>query len=403
MEGLSESFYRNAYALNKFLTMPAWRKPLLKTAYELLGGPVLMADYAHRIVGEYHEGEIKSERWNQLLSVDDYPMEWIDRTFHESLAALKANKMIHTHIYGVKNWTGMVTRNGVCYGFFSVNEERKELDGDGQELFGLILDIIALRVSETDETALREPFYGPLLRDIVEGKITDRTELEKRMHTRNWTLSPYYAVVAVGTPPRSGYVPPGSYVTKRLTELSRQIIVFEYKSLMFALVEAPSLNYLEAVFELVYAQINSLKLRAGVSETFGGLLDLRQFIRQAATALEYCEQSGVSVNFYEDNKLEDFLAEITEKLPCEHFYHGAYTALAEYDRKNNSALSNTLYHYLLLDKSVTKCGKALHMHKNTVALHIEKIKDITDNNLLDPSDTLHMLLTFELARYQSPG
>jgi DNA-binding PucR family transcriptional regulator len=55
----------------------------------------------------------------------------------------------------------------------------------------------------------------------------------------------------------------------------------------------------------------------------------------------------------------------------------------------------------MADKSVTKCGKVLNMHKNTVSAHIEKIRDITDNNLFDPSDTFHMLLSFELMRYSA--
>jgi hypothetical protein len=331
--------------LSQYLTGPVWREPILKTAYELLGNPVLVTDYAHRIIGEYHEGEIKLGIWNQLISNMDssYPVEWINEAFHKSLDALKTNKVIHTPDYGVDCWAGMVVRNDVCYGFVGVLEQNQKIDADGEELIGLICDIIALRVSETDETALREPFYGPLLRDIITGKITDPQELERRMNTRKWKLSPYYTVIGIEIP-ASDYTPPDSYVSKRLTELSKQIIVFEYRDQVFALVEAPSLNYMEAVCELIYAQVNSLKLRAGVSETFGSLLSLPQYIRQAVKALAIGEKAGVPIRFYDEHKLEDFYAEITEKLPCEYFYHSAVAALAEYDRKNNSALSNTLYH-----------------------------------------------------------
>ena len=399
MTNLTAGFYKDAYALSQYMTLPVWKQPLLKKAFEIFGkNPVILVDCSHKVIGEYHEGDISYHRWNKILETSIFPYEWIDAVFHRTIALLtRKNIAIQSRDYGASTWLGSIIRNNICYGFLSVLEERRPLSAEDIELFKYICDIAAARLAETDTNSLRETFYGPLLRDILEKRIAGQKELENRMLTRNWALKSHYCVICIEIPIIQD-APPRFYVTKRLAELFKHVITFEHQDKVFVLVEASALDHLLATCELLYAQIKTLRLRAGVSEVFGDLLQLPCYYNQAKRALILGGKTDLTILFYDIYKLEDFFSEIIQKLPQDQFYHNAVLALLKFDKENGSSLSATLHSYLLSDKSVTRCSKALHLHKNTVAAHIEKIKNITDNNLADPLDTFHMLLTYELLK-----
>jgi hypothetical protein len=401
MEPLSRGFFEKAHALNQYLTIPVWKEPLLKRAYEMFGNPVILCDYSHKIIGEYCEGVIEYHRWNKLLETRDFPSDWIDRVFHNNVAELiQRSNVIYSLDYEVPIHVGSIIRNDVCYGFLCVLEERRKLDFEDQKLIKEICDIIAIRLAEAQENPLYgSSFYGPLLRDILSGDVSGKEDLKKRMRTRNWALRTHYRVVNIEIPFDNEYAPPKQYVLRRLSEISKQLITVEYNGKILVLIEGSSLSYLEMVFERLFAQINALNLRAGVSEVFHDLLDLPRYYFQSVKVLVLGKNTKKNIVLYDEYKLSDFLTELTQNLSYKHFYHNSVLLLEEYDTENGTTFSNTLYHYLISGKSITKSSRSLFIHKNTVAGHIDKIKKITGNKLTDSDDTFHMLLTYKIMRF----
>jgi len=400
MKQLSQDFYANVYSLQEFLTLAPWKAPLLKRACELLGNPIILSDYSHRIIGEHHEGAVRYSKWNELIQTKDYPSDWIDEVFHHHVKELTRKSMvIHEEKYSATSWVGSIFRNDICYGFLSVLEENRSLTNEEQQYLPLLCDIIAVRMAEAGGYFVHDSFHGQLLCDILEGRITDHKELNKRMITRNWARKSTNKVVCIDMSTGSQMLPP-YYVARRIAELSKQIKVIEYRNNVLALVEASSLNYMEALCEMIYSQLELMGLRAGVSEVFDDLLDLPVYYFQSSRALWLGGRLHLEkpLHFFIEYILADFFSEVTQKLPYKQYLHKAVLLLRKYDTDNGTTLSDTLYYYLKYDKSLTKSSKALYIHKNTVTVHLDKIKNILKNDLSNTDEMFHMLLTYEMLK-----
>ena len=57
--------------------------------------------------------------------------------------------------------------------------------------------------------------------------------------------------------------------------------------------------------------------------------------------------------------------------------------LNEYDTQNNTQLCETLYNYLLNNKSLSQASKVMYLHKNTITYRLDKIKEIISDDLND--------------------
>ena len=399
MKQYSNDFLNQAYILHQFLTIADWKGPLLKYAYHQLGGPVMILGENHRIIGEYHEEAVESPLWRKLIDNWEFSDEWIDQFFHESVKTLteKATTIYYDH-HGESGWSSSIFKDGRFLGFLSVCEGKKKLQEEDFHLMRLMCNIIAARMSEQNTNA-PGTFAGSLLTDILDGKIESQSALDRSLKLKNRKVRPYYQAVRM-TAARSRYVPPSSYVLGRLSGFCTHILSAEYEDGIVVLLEASTRTYLNEVCEMFFSQVRQMGWNICVSEVFFDLLSLPQYFAQTVRLEEQIKsEEAAEILFYSDFKLEDLFARIREKPFYRQYYNDAVVSLAGYDQENGTNLSKTLHQYLRLGQSVSKCSRALDIHKNTVMLHLDKIREITNNDLSDPDELFHMLLTFQMKQH----
>ncbi|MBQ1289387.1 MAG: helix-turn-helix domain-containing protein, partial [Erysipelotrichaceae bacterium] len=72
--------------------------------------------------------------------------------------------------------------------------------------------------------------------------------------------------------------------------------------------------------------------------------------------------------------------------------------LLDYDRKNNSNLTTTLYVYLDNFGNTAKSAELLYIHKNTLLYRMQKIKEILHCELENGEEILRVMMSLRIIR-----
>lgn len=136
---------------------------------------------------------------------------------------------------------------------------------------------------------------------------------------------------------------------------------------------------------------------AGISLPFDDLSNLRTRYAQTLYTIGQAD-STPGIYHGEDYALPYLLLMFAEQNRTQALTHPALDQLKRYDREKNSALYETLYQYLINERSVLLSAQALHIHKNTLLYRLERLQTVIDVDLDDPMQRNYLLLSFLLER-----
>lgn len=149
----------------------------------------------------------------------------------------------------------------------------------------------------------------------------------------------------------------------------------------------------------------------GMSNEFDNLWQITTALEQAGCAIEYGShvESGLSMDERRPVVLfdfeESFLTLIvaksfnsSKKLFLNCFMVESVKRLSDYDVKHGTNMLKTLEVYLECGKKATEVCKQLHMHRNTVLYHIERIQSILNVSMEDQDVCLKLQLGLMMRR-----
>ena len=99
----------------------------------------------------------------------------------------------------------------------------------------------------------------------------------------------------------------------------------------------------------------------------------------------------------------DSLADILLLLPVKELLPKNVTPktlqnLLNYDLSHETELAKTLETYLYQRNDINKTAKALHIHRNTLIYRLNKIRDLTEADIDDPSTAWRLQQVFQARR-----
>ena len=129
------------------------------------------------------------------------------------------------------------------------------------------------------------------------------------------------------------------------------------------------------------------KLRTGISKTFTDIGQLHIAFTQALLAINFsscidaeCKLLSKSREHYcySFESVFPYYLLVTSmhdnELTAKSISHGIIEVLAHEDRESGTDIVQLLWTYLCLERNATAASKQLHMHRNTVLYHVEKIE-----------------------------
>ena len=233
------------------------------------------------------------------------------------------------------------------------------------------------------------------VQDLVEGYPLDavgRAAFEKAAHDRR------FVCMRLKLTNRLANLPIG-YVRNMVESAFPKSITFEHhRNSVVSFIDLDeldaSLPYQEAIASAVRPFIESMGMKAGLSDPVGDILQARLYYLEANAALENGALFGDGRPLYEfqDFILEDMVVGAMGEFPLELLYPEGLRTLVEHDASSPTSYLETLRCYLDNNMSVTKTAKELYVHRSTLLERLSRIKRELGLDLDDADVNLRMRL-----------
>lgn len=287
---------------------------------------------------------------------------------------------------GTKTIGTFLRANGELIAGFGLWEHKRPILPSDIELVRVLYEVL---ISTMDARKRSAPVRSgaAILADLLSGVSIDE-ELVSNLAMR--CRSPWRLIV-VSTPFRSEPIFKRN-LTRRFQESPQDNVSLTFGDYVVALVSDPDstelLSAILGVREKQYCQ-------AVLSLPFGDLQSVRVRYQQILFALK---QLGSQPGIYrgEDYALQYLLSLMAQQEQSQHLIHPALEQLKQQDRQRNSELYDTLYQYLIHERSILQGAEAMHIHKNSFLYRMNKIRELTNVDLDDPSQRNYLLLSYLL-------
>lgn len=140
-------------------------------------------------------------------------------------------------------------------------------------------------------------------------------------------------------------------------------------------------------------------LFAGIGGAAEGLQSLSHGVRQARAALQLGLYHRKPVFRYAELGLFQLLLEVSDREALRAYAEARLGAVHAYDERHGSALAETLYLYLLHDRSLQAAAEAAYCHRNTVRHRLLTLEQNLGLRLDDPAVRLELMTAFLVEQY----
>jgi hypothetical protein len=144
---------------------------------------------------------------------------------------------------------------------------------------------------------------------------------------------------------------------------------------------------------------NVFEVSAGISSTDKGFFNLGGLVKQAQTALKAVYVTGESMVLYDNIGALGIILAVEDEFLLKSFFQNRLSRIAEYDKKHNSELVETLFYYLKTGCSPAETAKLMCAHRNTVTYRINKIRELTGKTFDTVDEQQEYLTAIYIQRY----
>ncbi len=281
------------------------------------------------------------------------------------------------------------------------------VSAESKELFELMMTYINI-CFEREQRNNHAPSssYSMFLRDLVYGELSDIVQIAECAKHVDIPMVSNYDAYRINFP-RSGEVLIGRFIQELAAVLpNSKIISKDFEVSTLNLYSAPNIEELSsAQLTRVIPLLEKHGAYIGVSAPFNNLTAFGHACEQAALSIQYGTQtyrftpsseSGSSHMYHYKNILIYHMLQLSSKGSFDFFRSNPYlrnlNTLANYDREHDTNLLDILYWFLYYERRITETSKKLHMHRNTVNYHIQRITEMLGIDL-DDYMTRHLLMS----------
>ncbi len=269
------------------------------------------------------------------------------------------------------------------------------MGADSKELFSTMMHYVNLIfLREQDKNQGPAHNYTRFLRDMINGELTDTQQISDCARKAAIPVSGFFDAYRIRFRD-NGKVLVGRFADELAALLPGcRIVAWDFTVSVLNCFPKPDVDACSRAAQRVIAPLlKRYGALCGVSAPFTVLYDFAHACRQADRSLELgpklpeglLKKAGDCHSY--ENVFFCCLLEAGEARDFDPFYNNPWLKkleqLRQYDDEHGGSLSEILYRYLLCERRATEAGESLHMHRNTVMYHIQRITDLLGLNLDD--------------------
>lgn len=401
----SERIIDNAYnAITHALFNKAGIKTFLKITADLIGCPIFLSDSSTRVLESSDEDELKK--------LDD-----------EIITCVLKNGFVTADLFEKYDYTNLLKRiTSSQKAFYLKSEIPEKLDriisniiinnrnfgwlvavspnADNRPEYLEILDILSNAISielERSKTNISINSSENLLFDLLTDHFASPEEFDKRASGFGWNSIKDYIVVAIGF---------RNQVDNNTEKGARTMMAYKnHLSLMFPdiksiyikerlalLIEYKAFNIMLNNLEIFLKNNN---LSASTSNVFSNIINFKEYYEQSVSILNLCLSLNKenTIFHYHEFYLYHCINTLKKSGHIGYYCLPELINAIEYDKKNNTKISETVNAYLNF-RNIAQTAGHLNIHRNTLIYRLEKFKELTNINLSSGDDIYKLWLSY---------
>lgn len=134
----------------------------------------------------------------------------------------------------------------------------------------------------------------------------------------------------------------------------------------------------------------------GISNSFTDIQKIRYYLQQAEFAAKYTSADHVPLSSFQQHLLDFILYSSAEIMPFDLLKSTGYLALQAYDLKKGASLLDTLDVFLQNEMNLSQTASQLFIHRSSLQKRLDRIQQITGDNLDDPKVRLYYRICLQL-------
>lgn len=380
---------------------------IVNVGCEILGNPICILDLSFKLIASSKNIVVDDPIWIELLtkgycSYEFVPMASIQK-FIEVVHKSKTPVFMGKDKFRIPRIISNIKVDNKVVGYITALECEKPFTRSDIELIFLLCKVVSSEMQKSKFVQnIKGLRYENFIMDLLCGKDLDKKAIEERLNFLDLHFkNNLYVLVAT--------VPQNNFVNISLHRIRDTI---EYM-----LVDSKSIIYNDSVVVLIScndkvspSKDNFKKLTeffkknniyGGLSRCFQSLTDIKEYYVQSMKSIELGIHLKINkfIFSYEDLSVYHLLEICSKQNNLKNFCHGSIFALIEYDHKNNTDYMNSLYTYLINEKSQLETANILNVCRSTLANRIDKIQSIMGIDLNDAITTFRLILTFTILQY----
>ena len=398
-------------------------KGLKKLASQLsqrTGNPILFIDYSGEIMAESFPEEMR-EGLKREGFVRSARQEIIGEEDIDSFIGYYSEKEITIQNDKFKQFKLPIKSGKNNFGFLYTWEIYSSINLLEINTLEWAATIAVLDILNRKELAeVKRRYKNELLHDIIEGEITDKETMLKRIEHMGLDLQGERMVIIIDTKKivnkymMEEGLPYRESVQDRIYSVAQQespensvtcilgsyvVVIFPVTQKDFSNNREQVENYLQEI-KLILPPEYFRHLKIGVGNRVSDVRRLQESFRQAERAVfvaeKFADDSDESgAFFYQNLGIYKLFYQVKDE-DLNGFIENILQPLLDYDRENDSEMLKTLDAYFRTGGNLSEVADELYIHYNTVGYRMERIEKITGMDLDSPDDRLNLEIALKL-------
>lgn len=388
---------------------------LSKTA---LGNPIVLVDLGFKLLAHTENIETDDEVYNELVRHGYHTRRNIDRLTHdrqvESIQRL-SDIDVESPLPQVTRYHTMTKTfyiDGTPFAYLRMICSAKPASRSLEERFALLSESVEMYLQSNYSAGnIHKNLYEYVLVELIEQRITENEQIEERSRCAGLKMDADYQLARIVFEDETNVSL--SYMLEQLLVIFPESRPFIYKNCIIMLMtrkdhgrdvrEGKNLH-LRALRDF----LNHYCANCGLSAVFHSPRLLSDAFVQAGVALELgsClhetlgdaaqQEKPKRLYAYEDYLVYHLISVYGKDLHLQSLCDERLLQIWERDKQKNTKNAELLCTYLRNKCRPTDTGKLLHMHRNNVIYHIERLSEQFDLDLEDPETCLRLLISFKV-------
>lgn len=392
---------------------------LLKLSETAIGNPIALVDLGFKLLAHTDGIETDDEVYNDLIHHGYHTARNIDRMTHgRQVESIKNHNTVDVEfplpqLTRYQTMTKTFYIDSIPYAYLRMICSSEPPSRSLEERFALLAESVEMYLhSNYSVNNISKNIYEYVLVELIERHIVDTAQIEERSKHAGLDMMADYQLAKIVFEDEENISL--NYMLEQLRVIFPKPRPFIYKNCIIMLTSRESSDRKEerehGEFRLRALQdfLSHYHAHCGFSSVFSSLalisdayvqtgvaLELGGRLQDKLSADEHVDQQQ-RIFSYEDYLVYHLISVCGKDLHLQSLCDERLLQIWERDKQKNTKNVELLRTYLKNNCRPTDTGKILHMHRNNVIYHIERLSEQFDLDLEDPEACLRLLISFKV-------